>query len=166
MHIFLTGAVGCGKSTVIDRALARTTLAVGGFRTGFGPDRASGERSLYLWGAWEAPVRDAHHTVAHFQAGVPCPLPGRFDALGTACLARPAELIIMDECGRLERDAPCFQAAVLEKLDGDTPILGAVRQGLPGWTKAIAAHPKVKIVEVTLENRNLLPDQIHGFLSL
>lgn len=157
MHIFLTGAVGCGKSTVIDSVLARIPLTVGGFRTGFGPDRASGGRALYLWDAWGEPARDEEHTIARFQAGVPSPLPERFDALGVDCLARPAELIIMDECGRLERDALRFQATILEKLDGDTPILGTVRQGLPGWTKAIGLHPKVAILEVTMENRDELP---------
>ena len=52
-HVFLTGAVQCGKSTVVSRVLEGWAGAVGGFRTGFGPDRACPERLLYLWrAAW------------------------------------------------------------------------------------------------------------------
>lgn len=158
MHVFLTGAVGCGKSTVIDRVLAACPLPLGGFRSGFGPDRGNTVRALYLWPAGEAPTYDEGHMVARFDGCGATPLPERFDMLGTSSLDCPgAGLILMDECGRLEREALHFQAAILKKLDGDVPILGVVRHGLPGWTGAIGAHPKVRLIEVTEENRDGLP---------
>ena len=67
-------------------------------------------------------------------------------------------------CGRLERDALDFQRAILEKLEGDTPVLGVVREGFPGWTKAVAAHPNVVLVAVTEDNRDALPELIRARL--
>ena len=157
-HIFLTGSIQCGKSTVISRVLEGWAGAVGGFRTGFGPDRACPERLLYLWSAAEPARYDQAHAVVWFFDGRPPEaIPGRFDALGTACLAGAPALWVMDECGRLERDALAFQRAVLEKLEGDTPVLGVVREGFPGWTKAIVTHPNVELITVTEDNRDALP---------
>ena len=160
-HVFLTGAVQCGKSTVVSRVLAGWAGAVGGFRTGFGPDRACPERLLYLWSAAEPARYDQAHAVVRFFDGcAPEAIPGRFDALGTACLAGAPALWVMDECGRLERDALAFQRAVLEKLEGDTPVLGVVREGFPGWTRSIADHPDVELITVTEDNRDGLPGLI------
>ena len=83
MHLFLTGAVQCGKSTVVDKVLERVKPSVGGFRTGFGPDRGEPDRLLYLWRAGELPVYDESRAVARIEACRPTPLPGRFDAMGT-----------------------------------------------------------------------------------
>ena len=91
-------------------------------------------------------------------------MPGRLAALGTACLTGTPTLWVMDECGRLERDALDFQRAILEKLEGDTPVLGVVREGFPGWTKAVAAHPNVVLVAVTEDNRDALPELIRARL--
>ena len=158
-HVFLTGAVQCGKSTVVSRVLAGWAGAVGGFRTGFGPDRACPERLLYLWSASESARYDSDHAVVKFFNGcAPQPIPGRFDALGTACLTGTPALWVMDECGRLEREALAFQRAVLEKLEGDTPVLGVVREGFPGWTKSIATHPNVELTTATEDNRDPLPE--------
>jgi nucleoside-triphosphatase len=166
MHLFLTGDPGCGKSTVVNKLLARTAARVGGFRTGFGSDRTSACRSLYLWPAWEEPQWDNAHTVAEFSQSGVTPLPGRFDALGCAALVRPdTELLIMDECGRLEQEALSFQSAILTALDGKIPILGVVRQGLPGWTAAVAAHPAVELITVTQANRDRLPACLIAWLE-
>ncbi|MEG1720734.1 MAG: nucleoside-triphosphatase [Pseudoflavonifractor sp.] len=155
---FLTGDLHCGKSTVVDKVLALSGRRVGGFRTAFGPDRALPNRQLYLYPAGGTALTDAAHVVAQYAEDRPLPRPEVFDGLGVACLTegRP-QLLIMDECGRLERDAPLVQAAILKALDGEIPVLGVLRQGFPGWTKQIAAHPKVRVIEVTAANRDELP---------
>jgi len=169
VHIFLTGAIQCGKSTVVSRAMTLTGLSVGGFRTAFGPDRRGTGRLLYLYPAGGPPQLDEAHEVVHFNGDTPIPLPKRFDALGTRFLAeaRATEtgLIIMDECGRLEWEALAFQAAVLETLDGDVPVLGVVRHGFPGWTKAIVSHPRVRVITVTPENREHLHTALAASLT-
>ena len=159
MHLFLTGPVGCGKSTVLDRVLALTGQRAGGFRTGYGPDRACPRRFLYLWDAGGPPRYEADRAVAQVADGRPRPLPGRFDALGAPLLTKPSgTILVMDECGRLEQEEENFQRAVLAALDGARPVLGVLREGFPGWTRAIALHPGVEVVTVTAENRDALPE--------
>lgn len=158
-HLFLTGAIQVGKSTVMDKVLQQLDVRVGGFRTGSGVERYQRQRRLYLWDAAGEPVYDDHHCVALLGGGRTV-LTERFNALGGEALRRAREnagLIIMDECGFLERDAAEFQAQVLKTLDGDTPVFGVVRQKDGIWTQAIYEHPQVELVTVTEENRSQLP---------
>ena len=165
-HIFLTGAVQSGKSTVIEKVLDALNVTVGGFRSGSGsgPDRHEADRWLYLWDAAGEAVYDEAHRVAHITPEDRQSFPERFDALGCDALRHAkdsgADLILMDECGFLERDAMEFQAEVLRALDGDTPVFGVVRLLSSGWTDSIRSHPKVTLITVTEENRDVLPEQI------
>ena len=163
-HIFLTGAVQSGKSTVMEKVLAALNVTVGGFRSGSGPDRHEADRWLYLWDAAGEAVYDEAHRVAHITPEDRQSFPERFDALGCDALRHAkdsgADLILMDECGFLERDAMEFQAEVLRALDGDIPVFGVVRLRSSGWTDSIRSHPKVTLITVTEENRDALPEQI------
>ena len=73
-----------------------------------------------------------HAVVKFFNGCAPEAIHGRFDALGTACLTGTPTLWVMDECGRLERDALAFQQAILEKLEGGHAGAGRGAGGLPG----------------------------------
>jgi nucleoside-triphosphatase len=164
MHVFLTGEIGVGKSTVIRKVFASMDIRPGGFVTGFGPERTSPDRKLYLNPAWEKPAYDEAHTVARFGGGFP-PRPDSiaFDQLGcgylNACRTW-ARLLIMDELGPLEQDARHFQRAVLLALDGPIPILGVLKQSGHPWMDAIIRHPAVTVLPVTAANRNGLPQQL------
>ena len=174
-HIFLTGAVQSGKSTVIEKVLDALNVTVGGFRSGSGsgsgsgPDRHEADRWLYLWDAAGETVYDEAHRVAHITPEDRQSFPKRFDSLGCAALQHAmdskVDLILMDECGFLERDAMEFQAEVLRALDGDIPVFGVVRLRSSGWTDFIRSHPKVTLITVTEENRDALPKQIIPLLQ-
>ena len=168
-HIFLTGAVQSGKSTVMEKVLSGLDVTVGGFRSGSGPDRHEADRWLYLWDVAGEPVYDEAHRVAHITPEDRQSFPDRFDALGCESLRRAknsgVDLILMDECGFLERDATEFQADVLCTLDGDIPVFGVVRLRSSGWTDAIRNHPKVTLITVTEENRDELPERIISLLQ-
>ena len=43
-------------------------------------------------------------------------------------------------------------------------MLGVVREGFPGWTKAISTHPNVELITVTEDNRDALPELIRAQL--
>ena len=168
-HIFLTGEVQSGKSTVVEKVLAGLNLTVGGFRSGSGDERYDASRRLYLWDVTEIPVCDDAHCVATLSREKGrVAYPEQFDTLGCAALHRAkasgADLILMDECGFLERDAAEFQAEVLRTLDGDTPVFGVVRLRGNAWTDSIKNHPRVTVISVTEENRDELPGQIISLL--
>ena len=160
-HVFLTGEIQVGKSTVIRKTLSLLNLPYGGFRTYFGPDRASPDRDLYMTGAALPQSFKEQNVVARFRDGrLREVFAERFDALGARCLSearRDAKLIVMDECGILERDALLFQAAVLDALEGGLPVFGVVRLAASGWVEAIRRHSNVTLVTVDEKNRDMLP---------
>lgn len=168
MHIFLTGEIQIGKSTAAARTLALLGVQPAGFCTYFGEDRKAPEHSLYIRNAWEAPTFTPEHIIADFHArGRPDFYRERFETLAFESLAHvgKAPLIVMDECGWLEREALGFQSRVQELLVGETPILGVVRQGGEGWLDTIRRHPNVRLIPVTGENRDALPAQLAALLQ-
>jgi len=169
MHIFLSGTSGVGKSTVITKVLAQMNVTVGGFCSGYGPDRGEPDRLLYLWDAGEAPVFAEENAVARVADNRPRVIQGRFDTLGCDALRRAretgVELIVMDECGRLEREESRFRADVLTCLDGNIPVLGVIGRGEDEWLTAIRTCPNVTVLTVTENNRDSLPEQIHAMLK-
>lgn len=169
MHIFLTGDVQVGKSTVLQKTTSALGLSIGGFRSGFGPYRGRPNSRVYLWDAGGEPVYDEDHVVVRFTDHGPEVLTDRFDTLGVVILRRARQrqdgLILMDECGRFEGQAAAFQAEIFAALDGTIPVLGVVRRGFHGWLDDLRRHPKVLLLPVTPDNRNELPDQITAFFQ-
>lgn len=161
MHIFLTGAIQIGKSTVIDKIVSRLQVNPGGFKTYFGPDRYSSDRLLYMNPAAEPRVFQPDLAVVVFTTGCPPQaLTERWDKRGVQLIrtARTnSNLIVMDECGSLEAQALLFQKEVLDTLEGNIPVLGVVKMDSRGWTDRIRNHPRVKLITITKENRDALP---------
>ena len=161
MHIFLTGEIQIGKSTIIAKTLALLQLTPGGFMTYFGTNRHCPNKVLYISHADKPNIFNEENAVAFFYADKqPRFLPEKFDTYG-AELRKSAnkgtKLILMDECGSIERDALIFQQAVLAALADDTPVLGVVKLDSTGWTDQIRNHPRVELITVTRENRDELP---------
>jgi nucleoside-triphosphatase len=165
-HIFLTGEIQVGKSTVIQKTLSMMTIKYGGFRTFFGDDRSSPERCLYIGKAGNPFSFDDAHAVARFSGNSPPKVfPERFDDFGEAYIREAAGrsgLIIMDECGNLENHALRFQRAVLDALDDSMPILGVVKLSASGWVDKIRNHPQVELITVDKQNRDNLPLYLQG----
>lgn len=159
MRIFLTGEKQIGKSTVLRRTVELLGAVPGGFYTRYWETEAG--RSLRLCTPWaqDSTVQDE---VACWENGRPVPRVERFDALGARRVRScpEADFLIMDELGFLEADAVEFRRAVLDTLDGERPVLGVIRKGLPGWTADVARHPGVELITVTEENRDALPAQL------
>ena len=168
MHIFLTGEIQIGKSTVLQKTLALLGVPYGGFRTYFGPDRYEPSHDLYINAAAQPKVFAPENAVARFRADSrPEAFAERFDMLGASYIkeaAARARLIVMDECGTLESQALIFQHRILDALDRDVPVLGVVKLAARGWADRIRRHPKVKLITVDTLNRDRLPEEIAGRL--
>lgn len=157
MILFLTGPQGVGKSTALRRTLSLLSVSPGGFRTGYTPDRTR----LCLWPAWEEPDWAEGRAVARMVSGAAVPDPSAFDRLGSAALAasRPwARLLLLDELGRLEREARAFQRAVRACLEWGLPVLGVVKPDRAGtWLEGLVTDSGVEVLTVTEANRDGLP---------
>ena len=163
-HIFLTGDIQVGKSTLIRRVLAALSpLSLGGFFTVSEPDAETGELGVFLLPAAEPDApRSAENRVGlriRGRGGVGDA--AVFDRAGCAALAgaEGTQLILMDEVGRMEREAAAFTARIEVLLDCEKPILGVLRGAArTPLAECIRSHSGTRLVVVTPENREeLLP---------
>ena len=129
-HILICGERGVGKSTLIRRLLAESTLPVGGFVTRrLTQADGDGMFPIYLHAAALPPEErpyDPGHLVGTCDSRRSVRYPEAFDRLGPPLLTSGG-LLVMDELGFLERCSPVFQRAVFTLLDGPTPVLGVLR---------------------------------------
>lgn len=169
MKIFLTGEIQVGKSTIIAKTLKLLQITPGGFRTYFGLDRGSPDRLLYMNSAAELPIYKKKNAVVKFAKGKPpLVLTEKFDVFGGELIRQAranSKLILMDECGNFERDALAFQKEILDSLDSNIPVLGVIKLDSHGWTDKIRIHPKVKLLTITKENRDALPQILAAQLA-
>lgn len=169
MHVFLTGEIQVGKTTVIANTLLLLNRNYGGFKTYFGPDRASYSKLLYMNSATDSYIYNEELAIARFRNGyLPLPLTDKFNSLGVEFIRHArlySDLIVMDECGNLEKDAILFQEEILDALNGNIPVLGVIKQSSKGWTDDIRNHPNVTLITVTHENRNELSQVIPHFIG-
>ncbi len=167
MHVFLTGDRRVGKSRAVKRVTEMTSRPLKGFLTRFLTSER-GSSSLYMLPADRPGSFDPENMVACLTDGKMRPVPGMFDTLGVKLLKEaagdPDALILMDECGHLEKNAPLFQKAIMDCLDGPAPVLGVLRRDQP-WHEMIKNHPRVRVITVTPYNREGLADRILRLLD-
>ena len=150
-HLFFTGRKGVGKSTLVRAAIEGKR--VGGFFTKR-VESLLEQPSVHLLRAGTADVPSAENLLfccggADMQ---------QFDKLGCGALADTAgcDVLVMDELGPHEEQAAAFRQAVLRALDGDVPIIGVLQQAESAFLRQVAAHPNVRVITVTEENRDTL----------
>ena len=166
-HIFLTGDIQVGKSTILRNVIAaHPEWRVGGYRTVWLEERSPNRNSIHIVPAAEdVPLTDVNRV--GIREGV---WPDRictdftevYDTVGAALLkdAGESDLILMDEIGQGENEARQFHQAVLSLLDGDTPVMGVVRDKPGVLPDLVRAHPNVQVVVVTVENRDRILEQL------
>ena len=160
MHIFLTGDIQVGKTTIIRRFLSQSGLSADGFMT-YWEFESCDVQNLYL-SSYSADSRPAErHLIAHDsgqQLVLPENMTSVFDAHGSDILANSGkrDVIVMDELGFLESKAAAFQQAVMRHISGNVPVLGVIKPRQTEFLDGIRAHPNVTVREVTAENRDAI----------
>ena len=159
-HIFLTGARQVGKSTLLRRLIERRGLVCAGFETQ--PIYLNGERRGFtLHGRVNMPPYE-NDCIVCVRVGErrSVPVLPVFEENGVDILRRslesPAPWLLMDELGRLEREATRFGAQVLACLDSPKRVLGVLQSCDAPLVRAVRAREDVSVLEVTPENREAL----------
>jgi nucleoside-triphosphatase len=162
-HLLLTSPPGCGKTTVIRRLAERQSdLRLAGFytqeicekgqRVGFEAVSLSAPRAIL------AHVRSrSRHRVGRY--GVE---PERLEPLVREELAGTGavDAYLIDEVGKMELFSPPFVEAVPRLLDGAVPVVLTVAQKGQGLIAQVKARPDVRLVTVTEESRDGLPEDL------
>lgn len=165
MHVFLTGDVQVGKSTAIGRFLDERGLAPLGFRTLL--DREAGILNITVIS------KNGNYSIEAakiMKNGRPAVDIECFNEAGERLAALDTEgcsLLIMDELGFMERDAEVFKAAVKGLLDRGIPAVGVLRNRTDGpFWDYLHAREDVKILTVTEENRDSMPDMLYNSFTV
>ena len=158
-HILICGEVGAGKSMLIQRLLRQNSRPLYGFITKKLDSDENGFHPIYIHPAgaktrvWEQDnmIGTCDRRTHNINLNV-------FNTLGVSYLqAKPDGIIIMDELGFMESKADTFVKSVLTALDGEIPVIAAVkaRFDVP-FLNEVRAHPKTVLNMITTENRDTL----------
>lgn len=143
MHLFFYGESGAGKSFCIEQALRNSGICPRGLRTYKTAD--AGDALLHI-----ADVRASERlaVAAEFKKTNVIAHAEVFDAFGTAALAglMPGDTLLLDELGRIERDATVFQRAVLDALNFPCRAIGVIKDEDIPFMRAVRTNENVKVV--------------------
>jgi nucleoside-triphosphatase len=155
--VLITGRPGVGKTTIIERIVARLPGRAGGFytrelreggkRVGFELVTLSGER-----GVLARVGRRGGPRVAQYGVDV-----GTVERLGVPALrraAREADYVVVDEIGRMELLSAAFAATMRELVGGPYRLLGSIMQRPHPVADELKRMPGVHLIEMTVADRS------------
>lgn len=163
--VLLTGAPGSGKTTLIRRVLDRLDRPAGGFYTqeirGPGGRQGKGVRL-----GFEIVTLDGGRgTLAHVDLGGQ-PRVSKYgvdlDTLDSLAVGAIREaiaaggLVVIDEIGPMEILSERFQEAVLDAVQGSSPVLGTIVQRRQPFADRVKALPGVTLLHVRRDNQDAL----------
>ena len=165
-NILLTGTPGIGKTTVMIRlAELLENRAVAGFYTE--EIRKSGRRQGFRAVTFSGQTGVLAHIDLESRSRV-----GRygvdvaaFEQLVMPELARPADLILIDEIGKMECYSSAFVTTVRDLLNASTPVVATIAAFGGGLIAEVKARPDVQIWQVGHDNRDRLPRQLADSLA-
>ena len=114
-HLFLTGPMGCGKSTAIVNALGDKIALCGGFLT-------RRHREPHLHFTLESPAGNVCETFLDFASGKP-----EVDLAVFSESYLHGKVLVLDEIGGIELLNPEFASALEAVLNSHVPILGVIK---------------------------------------
>lgn len=162
-NIFVTGEKGAGKSTIVNKVLDELGIKPVGFRT-LPYEIEDVRRGFYLSGLVTCSEYKNNTPISVMIGSKRCVgITDTFETLGVEILVRSLEqepIILLDELGKLERDAIAFQEMVIRCLDSDKLVIGVLKQCELPFIQDIAKRPDTKVLVVTKENRALVLNEI------
>lgn len=155
-NIFITGEKGSGKSTLLNRLIEEMNLEVSGFRT-LPYEIESQRKGFYLKGLIEISIYMNNRPISIQDSSVSCtPIIETFETLGVEVLRRSLNdtrsIIIMDELGRLEKQAEKFNKEVHKVLDSNKIVLGVLQQTQVPLIESIKRREDTLIFTLTLHD--------------
>ncbi len=172
VHVGLSGVPGVGKTTAVKRIieLLKDRYKLGGFyteevredgrRVGFKVrDIMTGEEVVFAHVDF-----DTRYRVKNYKVDVE-----RFESVGLKAVERAieeADIIIIDELGKMELLSEKFEKAVLRALDSGKPvILTMPKKSREAILQDIRRRTDVRIIEITPLNRNIIPYRVLSILG-
>ena len=165
-HVLIVGAQGVGKSTLIGKVLRELALPVSGYETkkedGLS-DPVLGT-PVYIYPAGKEHVPSADRLLGYRACRNPVTYSEAFDRFADRLNEEEdSGIVVLDEIGFMESCAERFRSAIMKKLDGDVPVIAAVKNVDTPFLCEVRAHPKCRCFFIDRENRDALCEQVLAF---
>lgn len=167
-HLLITGDKGVGKTEMLEKLAKELSLPLGGgFITTMEAPEADGAKPVYIHSVDGPREYGEDNLVGHCKNQHATGYPQVFDRFAYLLenKAGPGHILYMDEIGIMEEDAAQFCQGVLRLLDGDIPVLAAVRPMDIPFLAAVRSHPNALCLRLTEDNQALQYERAVSFLQ-
>lgn len=157
-NILVTGPPRCGKSTLIERVVRRIQKPVTGFftreirekdkRVGFSITTLDGKQGVLAHQNIQSPNRVGKYGVNldHIdEIAVPSMIP-----------ARPDEIVVIDEIGKMECFSLLFRQTLITILDGENSVMGSIALKGGKFIQGVKNREDIMLVRISEKNRDEL----------
>ena len=162
-RLLIEARPGAGKTTALSRVaelLRDEGVALSGFLT---REMRDGRRRV----GFEIETFDGEHgLLAHVDIAGP-PRVGRygvdleeFERLALPPLEEPANVVLIDELGKMELASERFRSATSALFESDVPIVATVHTFRHPFTDALKERADVTTIRLTRANRDGLPEEL------
>jgi nucleoside-triphosphatase len=164
MRLLIEARPGAGKTTALRRTAE--VLAAHGVRCAGILTEEIREHGRRVGFEVSALTREERGTLAHADLPGP-PRVGRygvdldtFERIALPELRREADVVLIDEIGKMELAARAFREAVLELVETERPLIATVHVFRHPFTDALKVRRDVEVVRLARANRDALPAAI------
>ena len=169
MHALIVGDRGVGKSTLIRRVLTELNRPLFGYETKKEEVLEDAARGcpIHIYDAGKPHCQTQENLIGYHRQTNFDAFTAAFDRYAPRLLEPVPEhcIIELDEVGFLEAQSEAFCQAVLHLLDGDRPVIAAVKNKDIPFLQTVRSHPKARCFCITPENRDALFEEVLAFLS-
>lgn len=165
MHVLIVGEQGVGKTTLIHRIIEELGTPVWGFETKKAACQTECGFPVFIHETGKEWIEAQENLVGYCENKVRQRFPNAFDRFAEKLQLPQEGIILMDELGTLENGAEVFCKRVLELLDGETPVLAAVKYKDTAFLQAVRGHNNAKCFYLTPENRDSLYFEVLAFIK-
>ena len=160
-NIFLAGAPSSGKTTVIKKVIESLDYPANGFYTE--EEKIAGKRVGFIMKTLDGKSGYlAHQDIkSEFNIRRYGVSMENIESIAVLSIAPiNSNIIILDEIGNMECFSASFKETVINVLDALNVVIGTITFGGGDFIQKIKKREDIEIIEVTMENRNSLPEVI------
>ena len=169
MHALIVGDRGVGKSTLIRRVLKELNRPVFGYETKKEefPEESVRGCPIYNNDAGKPHCQTAENFIGFHRDTDFDAFTAAFDRYAPKLTASVPEdaIVKLDETGFLEAKSEAFCQGVLHLMDGNRPVIAAVKNRDIPFLKQLREHPNARCFTITPENRDALYEEVLAFMK-
>ena len=167
-HALIIGEPHSGKTTLIHKITQTLACTVTGFETKK-ENRFANEANgspIYIYRVGEPHGQSEENLLGYSKMQHLSVDESAFDRAAQWVFADDptADLIVMDEIGVMESCSEAFCREIIRCLDGERPVLAAVKSKDSPFLSAVRAHPNCRCFYLTEENRDAIYPQVLAFV--